>query len=220
MHTVEVDLPEAKTASGNPVGTTTMQFEATHYLNNGFTDNHGGVFLQRVRGADPHKITFRSANSGGSITPNLGVDGLSRALGPVSGDIAELHHRQPHAEDGLRRRGRETARRAAAVGDPAASISFDDGRHQPGAVADVGRAEPASDRHPNWTGTRRSSRAGPAPGITVFVPTGDDPTNSMDLHALIITDRRATRRRRRSTVPGRSATSSCTCSAAARRTSS
>lgn len=90
LHTLSVNLPEAKTASGNAVAASTLEYETDHYLANGFTGNPGGVFLRRVPSAKRNAIMFRGDKAGGAVTPNLGIDGYSREIGPTSGDIAQL----------------------------------------------------------------------------------------------------------------------------------
>jgi hypothetical protein len=184
MHTVEVDLPAAKAASGNPVGTTTMQF-GDHYVNSGFSGNAGGVFLQRPPSSTRHKITFSSANAGGSLTPNLGIDGLSRANGPISGNVDEYVTGSLTPEtvfDGVDAKLLGGVPLSAILkqmhfdeDDTSQTLSLTSLQENPHRI--VTRL----DWHP------RIQEGGPAPGVTVFVPTGDV-DNSMDLSALIITD--------------------------------
>jgi hypothetical protein len=90
MQSMTVNSPEAKTASGNAVGGSVLEFEPSVYLANGFTGNKGGVFLSRVPSATRRAITFSGDKSGGAVTPNLGIDGISREIGPASGNIGQL----------------------------------------------------------------------------------------------------------------------------------
>lgn len=94
MHTVTVSMSAAKSVSGNDVGSSVLEYENDHYLTYGFPArndpnhkyNKGGIFLQLVPTETRNAITFQGDKSGGSITPNLHVDGISRELGPVSTD--------------------------------------------------------------------------------------------------------------------------------------
>lgn len=186
LHTIEVDLPEAKAASGNPVGTTTMQF-ADHYVNNAFAGNAGGVFLQRAPSSTPHKIKFNSSKAGGSLTPTLGIDGLSRAVGPISGDVNQYidGHLDPTTVF-------SSVDAKLLGGVPLSAIlkqmNFDEDDTSQSLLLKSVQESPTRvvtrlDWHP------RIQAGGPEPGIDVFVPApGGDPDNSMDLTALIITD--------------------------------
>ena len=53
MQSMTVNSPEAKTASGNAVGGSVLEFEPSVYLADGFTGNKGGVFLSRVAVGHP-----------------------------------------------------------------------------------------------------------------------------------------------------------------------
>lgn len=90
LHTVSVHHPEAATASGNAVAATTLEYETAHYLSAGFTGNPGGLFLQRVTTQDRRTITFKGDHAGAAVTPNLGIDGISREIGPAAGNLALL----------------------------------------------------------------------------------------------------------------------------------
>ncbi len=50
--------------------------------------NKGNVYLSILSGAP--NLQFGSGSSGGVITPNLALSGLSRSLGPVAGDLDSL----------------------------------------------------------------------------------------------------------------------------------
>ncbi|HEY2272982.1 MAG TPA: hypothetical protein VGH30_09410 [Jatrophihabitantaceae bacterium] len=98
LHTMLVDMPQAKSASGNSVGQPTFEYEPDRYLTYGFQVkskhgkvlNKGGVILRRVAATERKKITFRGDKSGGAVTPNLGLDGFSREIGPLSAAQATL----------------------------------------------------------------------------------------------------------------------------------
>ncbi len=196
LHSAAVQLPQAATISGNTLGATTMAYESAHYLANGFSGNKGGVFFRRANGTTRHTVKFRSDKGGGAVTPNLGVDGISREIGPLS------------SVDGA---GNPTlAGFVQGAFDPAAifkgvdakllggielstilgNVDFGDGDNaQALQLTSVERFNPhrivtVLDWHPSI------QAGGPTIAgqeIDVFVPTGDA-DNSMDLHAVIISD--------------------------------
>lgn len=90
--TVLLNSPEAETASGNSIGGATLEYEKDHYLANGFDvgSNKGGVFLSRPSSQTRRKITFNGDKSGAAVTPDLGIDAISRELGPASGNVPDL----------------------------------------------------------------------------------------------------------------------------------
>ncbi len=98
LETALISMPEAKTASGNAVARPSFEYEPRRYLKYGFQvkDKHGkalnkgGVILRRVDTTARHKITFRGDKSGGAVTPNLGIDGFSREIGPLSASPSAL----------------------------------------------------------------------------------------------------------------------------------
>ncbi len=189
LHTAAVRMPEAEAASGHSVGTATMAYESAHYLHAGFAGNPGGVYLRRATGATRRKIAFSAAKGGGSLTPNLHVDGLSREIGPVSGDVDQLAAGtfDPKAVfDGVEAKllgGLELSTILKQVG------FGDDDNAQALQITSVELLQPhrivtTVDWHPSI------QAGGPTIAgqqIEIFVPTGDVDT-SMDLHAEIVTD--------------------------------
>jgi hypothetical protein len=88
LHSLTIKLPQAGSVSGHAIADTVMAYDS-HYLSNGFTNNKGGIFLRRS-GSTRNPIKFANQNSGGSVAPNLTVDGYSRELGPASGSVTQL----------------------------------------------------------------------------------------------------------------------------------
>ena len=201
LHSAAVKLPEAEAASGGSVGTTTMEYESGHYLANEFNldpnqgvVNPGGVFLQRSGGATRHTINFRTDKSGGAITPNLGVDGISREIGPLSaGKTGSLHNLALGTFDPEDVFHGVDAKLLGGIPLQAIlnSVGFGDGANsQALELTSVERLDPhrivtTLDWHPEITS------GGPTVAgqeIEVFVPDTDPSSDSMDLHAVIVTD--------------------------------
>jgi hypothetical protein len=186
LHQAQVELPEAATVSGNSVGSSTMRFETSFYLANGFTNNKGGVFLETVGTAN--KIKFKSDKGGGSLTPNLAINGFSRTLGPASGDLADLIGGSFHPEKVF------SSVDAKLLGGISlhtilSTVQFDEDTNtaQTLQLISVEKFNPhrivtTVDWHPPIV-------EGPSSGVVqnIFEPTGDA-QNSMDLHAVIITN--------------------------------
>ncbi len=77
-------MAAAEQASGGPLTPSVVSYDAD-YLKNAFgAANASGVFL-KVSGATD--LQFPTERSGGVLTPNLAITGLSRTLGPVGGDL-------------------------------------------------------------------------------------------------------------------------------------
>ena len=83
-------MPEVASASGNGISPPTLEYEPNAYLPGGFPGTKGGVFLSLPDGDSPEGVNFSSDKAGGSVTPNLNINALSRHLGPVSGNIPDL----------------------------------------------------------------------------------------------------------------------------------
>jgi hypothetical protein len=84
----DVISPSIKALIGN---NQTMQIQyAKTYLEEGFTggNNRGEVFAEIVPGTMPVGLDFngKGDRSGGLVMPNMSIKGLSRVMGPVSGD--------------------------------------------------------------------------------------------------------------------------------------
>lgn len=84
-----VRLPAAEQAKGGALAPAVIEYHDA-YLTNGFDNPHnkGAVFARMV---NPVSLGFTedTSKSGGSITPNMNIVGLSRALGSVGGSPAD-----------------------------------------------------------------------------------------------------------------------------------
>ncbi|PEC22863.1 hypothetical protein [Bacillus cereus] len=82
-----VNIPAAEQITGRKLEPKPIQFEQT-YLDHGFhpTENKGEVFVKLAEGQIPKPLdlSLPTEKSGGLITPNTSIGGLSRALGPVA----------------------------------------------------------------------------------------------------------------------------------------
>lgn len=85
MAKAKVRLGPAEQASGQNV-TPEIEYDtgAVSYVTNGF--GAGGIFAKVV----PTPLEFPADKSGGVVTPNFSITGLSRTLGPTGGDIATV----------------------------------------------------------------------------------------------------------------------------------
>ena len=88
VRTAQIDVPalQAIARTTAPAGVV----YAAPYLQNGFlTGNEGEVFLARDPAAAAFNVKFSSQGdrSGGLVTPDLSLSGLSRITGPVSGSL-------------------------------------------------------------------------------------------------------------------------------------
>ena len=83
LKTAEVVVPAMNALAGN--NTPTKVAYPDHYSKNGF-DPHAEVFLEITKAT---KLDFsgQSDRSGGFVTPNLSLTGLSRMRGPIGGNI-------------------------------------------------------------------------------------------------------------------------------------
>ena len=87
MGTVSVSHPELGTAAGKPVPASVFTYNQKFYLKYGFSasKNPGALFLSAATPSAASALNFKSDHSGGSITPNISIDHISRAIGPVAG---------------------------------------------------------------------------------------------------------------------------------------
>jgi hypothetical protein len=78
-----VRLDVAEKLSGGSLGTPTFVYPP-YFVSGGFggSTNVSDVFLKNA--ATPSQLTFANGSSGGLMTPNISIDGLSRALGPIA----------------------------------------------------------------------------------------------------------------------------------------
>jgi hypothetical protein len=91
LHQMTVSHPELSTAAGTAVGGSTFAYDVDHYLaNNGFggSNNKGAMFLTAVDLASTAALVFKTDHSGGGVSPNISISGISRAIGPVSGSTS------------------------------------------------------------------------------------------------------------------------------------
>jgi hypothetical protein len=193
MHTVLVSMPEAKTVSGNAVGGPTLEYEPSHYLDYGFAvaHNKGGVILRRVAGTTRHPITFRGDKSGGAVTPNLGIDGFSREIGPSSGNITELAAGVFNPQNVF---AGVNAKLLGGIELQAilSTVGFGDGDNSQALqltsveLPTPHRVVTTLDWHPSIEDGGPELPPGSGNTITIFKVNGD-PDQSMDLHAVIVT---------------------------------
>lgn len=188
LHSAAIQMPEAATLSGNGVGGSTMAYEDTVYLPNGFVGNHGGVFLKTT--GTKHQISFNAGKSGGAVTPNLSIAGYSREIGPASGNLPDLITGNFDPQKVF-----DSVDAKLLGGVPLkvilSTVQFGDNTDNTKALQltsrekfNPHRIETTLDWHPSI------QSGGPSvlgQQITIFEPTGDV-DNSMDLHALIISD--------------------------------
>jgi hypothetical protein len=91
VHEAVVTLSAAAQAAGGaPLASNpTVSYHPT-FVSDDFNSpgNLGNLFMQIVNGAPP--LNFGQGSSGGVITPNLVLSGLSRSLGPVAGDVGNI----------------------------------------------------------------------------------------------------------------------------------
>lgn len=78
----------AMNALAGAANVTTMQFPLA-YLTNGYTGNQTHVFLEVAGQPAALSFTGQGDRSGGFVTPNLAVTGLSGSKGPVGGSLTE-----------------------------------------------------------------------------------------------------------------------------------
>jgi hypothetical protein len=89
----QVTLSAAAQASGEPASgppAATVSYHTTFVNGGGFNDstNPGRVYMSIVSGAPA--LTFQQGSSGGVMTPNMSLSGLSRSLGPIAGDVDKI----------------------------------------------------------------------------------------------------------------------------------
>lgn len=90
MRTAKLDIPALKQIAGSKEASTLEYHDA--FLQDGFTGaNKGEVLFGVPATANKVAVNFakQSDKSGGLAAPNLAISGVSRLLGPVSGDAAK-----------------------------------------------------------------------------------------------------------------------------------
>jgi hypothetical protein len=84
-----VHLPSAEQLSGTALGAVAVTISPNYYEDN-FKAGVPEVFLELASGSAPVQLTFPGQASGGVATPNMGITGLARDLGPVAGNVGDL----------------------------------------------------------------------------------------------------------------------------------
>lgn len=98
-----IDLPPVQHVSGDD-RKTDVSYPA-RYLKHGFSQsstpsagamsqpephNPGEVFLALVKNAEKRLLQFPGANGGGLVVPNVSIQGVSRKLGAIAGDVEQV----------------------------------------------------------------------------------------------------------------------------------
>ena len=84
-----VHLPGAEQIAGAALGAIAVRISANYFQAN-FPPGAPEVYLELAQGSPPVPLGFSPQVSGGVATPNLGVTGLTRDLGPVAGPLSDL----------------------------------------------------------------------------------------------------------------------------------
>jgi hypothetical protein len=87
MARAQVDIPAVKQLTGSPAPST-IQWEPTYTAASGNTIGNAGQIFVNVANTP---LNFGSTDKvGGMVTPNIGISGLSRALGPMGGPVNQI----------------------------------------------------------------------------------------------------------------------------------
>ena len=84
-----VHLPGAEQIAGAALGAVGVTISPNYYQAN-FPQGVPEVYLELAQGGSPVPLGFSPQVAGGVATPNLGITGLARDLGPVAGPIGDL----------------------------------------------------------------------------------------------------------------------------------
>lgn len=88
MAQAQVDIPAVKQLVGSPAPST-IEWEPTYAAGSGKAIGNAGQVFVKLVGSTP--LNFGSTDkAGGMVAPNLGISGLSRALGPIGGPINQM----------------------------------------------------------------------------------------------------------------------------------
>jgi hypothetical protein len=202
MGTVTVNHPELGTAAGEKVAGSVFVYNETYYLKHGFGGgNPGALLLSTAPSAGPSALKFKSDHSGGSITPNISIDHISRAIGPASGSEAQVSQGEFHPKTVFAASGANAAKLlggitlGSIIKEALFSGATDADNSETLTITTTEIETPhhirtVVDWHPQIT------LGGPMGATDLFQPfqggdpgnTSDDPVaNAMDLHAVIIT---------------------------------
>jgi len=97
MTKAKVDVPAVRRISGDPAPST-IAFDQKYVAASGnVIGNMGEVFAYLVDQRTP--VHFSPDKTGGMVAPNFDISGLSRAFGPVGGDIAQFADGSFHPPD-------------------------------------------------------------------------------------------------------------------------
>ena len=194
LREMTVNSPEAEAASGQAIGGSVLEYNTTNYLDHsGFnaSKNPGGIYLSRVSGAKRQAITFKTDHSGGSITPNIGIDGISRAVGPVSGNVDNLAKGKFDPKEVFPTSGPNAINAKLLGGIQLATIlktvHFAEGADNSSTFTITTQELQSPHRIVTTVDWHPPIESGGPPGADdLFDPTGDA-DNSMDLHAVLVT---------------------------------
>ncbi len=84
----EVRLPAVAQLTGAAADNVKFSLHKA-YLHSGFNDNNKGSVFAELKGEKP-AIAFGSEKTGALVKPNMAINGISRAYGPVGGDLSDL----------------------------------------------------------------------------------------------------------------------------------
>jgi hypothetical protein len=202
MGTVTVSHPELGTAAGEKVPGSVFTYNASYYLKFGFgSKNAGELFLSSAAAAGASALKFKSDHSGGSITPNISIDHISRAIGPVSGSETRVSGGHFDPQKVFADSGANAAKLLGGItlGSIVKQANFGNAQDaQNSETLTITTAEIASPHHirtvVDWH--PQIQTGGPTGADDLFQPfqngdptdTSDDPVpDAMDLHAVIIT---------------------------------
>lgn len=88
MTKAKVDVPAVRRISGNPSSSTIALDQKFVAASGNVIGNMGDVFAYLVD--QPTPVHFSPDKTGGMVAPDFNISGLSRAFGPVGGDISQF----------------------------------------------------------------------------------------------------------------------------------
>src|SRR5688572_28124058 len=87
MFKADCDVPAVRQISGNSAKST-IRYDDDYLLTTGNTIGNMGEVFARLVARTP--VTFPAEKTGGMVAPNFDISGLSRAFGPVGGDVGQF----------------------------------------------------------------------------------------------------------------------------------